>query len=61
MLERLANVIYWTCSGACVLLALSAATALVGYKSGAAGALFLILALGAYGIGRAARYILAGK
>jgi hypothetical protein len=61
MIERLANVIYWVCTGAAVLLAIGAATAIVGYQSGAASVFCLVLAVGAYGVGRAARYVLAGR
>ena len=60
MLERLANVVYWTCNGAaglCVVIGCFVAKddGVVAVLAGAVlGALF-------YGVGRAVRYIVAGK
>ncbi len=66
MLERLANVFYWLCTGVAALFGILAIFVLVvGDKGfwvvGSWAVGFLVLAIVVWLIGRAARYILAGR
>ena len=63
MIARLANVVYWSCTGTAILFAVGSVLALPnGRSNDFFGSIALgILAVGAYGFGRAVRYILVGK
>jgi uncharacterized membrane protein len=63
MLNRLANVIYWLGCGFAVLFAIAAVANLVRATSGDSVSTILcgLLAAVSFGVGRGARYILAGK
>jgi hypothetical protein len=60
MLERLGNVLYWTC---CIVtaLAVAAAIAVLFGTEKYLSIVFAVLALICYGIGGAIRYVLTGR
>ena len=61
--ERLGNVVYWLCTGVTVLIVVSAIANDINGPPGDRGftILFLVVAFVVWLIGRAARYILAGR
>jgi hypothetical protein len=63
MLARLANVIYWSCSGLAVLLGVGAVVAFAnaGHGGYIVAAILAIMASMAFGVGRAVRYVVLGK
>jgi len=63
MLGRLANVIYWVCTGLAVLCAIGAVAALPhGDRTDYFGSIFLaVLAVICFGVGRAVKYVVLGK
>jgi hypothetical protein len=60
MIERLGNVLYWTCCIAAMLAAAIAVVVLFGTEKFLA-IVFAVIALICYGVGRALRYILVGR
>ena len=63
MLDRFANVVYWLCTGLAVLSAALAVVIVINAKrDDYFGTVFLIvMAAMLFGIGRAVRYVIAGR
>ena len=64
VLARLGNVMYWLATGVGVLIGLFAAYGAAfgkGDERWAVIAVFAVMAIGFWGIGRAVRYVLAGR